>query len=136
MKYFRAETNTLTQRGSPERHDHHFLKLQRTFGVLAAVDNIHHRHRQRDCFSAAEVLKELLASCFCGGVRSRKRNTEYRVRSELGFVFCAIERDQLIIERALLVDRHTADSITNRTVDVADSLQHTFPAITFLVTVA
>ncbi len=55
-----------------DRHDHALLKLQRTRGMLAAVDNVHHRHGQRCCERAAEIRIKWKADAR----RSRARDGE------------------------------------------------------------
>jgi len=41
-----------------DRHDHELLEIERIVGVGAAVDHVHHRHRQRACTAATDVAEQ------------------------------------------------------------------------------
>ena len=47
--------------GRGDRHDHEFLDVDRVVGMLAAVDDVHHRNRQDAGRGAADVAEERLA---------------------------------------------------------------------------
>ena len=53
--------------GAVDRHDHEFLNVDWVVGVLTAVDDVHHRHRQRARRRTADVtVKRQAAGIGCG----------------------------------------------------------------------
>ena len=54
----RAPTQRLAERRRADRHDHELLEVDRVVGVHAAVEHVHHRHRQHMGVDAADVPVE------------------------------------------------------------------------------
>ena len=50
----------------PQRHDHEFLDVDRVIGMLAAVDDVHHRSRQQTGADAAQVAVQRLLGVMRG----------------------------------------------------------------------
>ena len=57
-----AAAHRLGQRRRADRHDHEFLEVDRVVGMLAAVDDVHHRHRQDMRRDAADIAIERQAA--------------------------------------------------------------------------
>jgi hypothetical protein len=92
------------------------------FGVGAAVEHVHHRHRQDVRGLAAEVAPQRQALLHRGRVGGGERDAEDRVRAEARLVRRAVELDERAVE-ALLVRRVAAgDRLGDLAVDVLDRL--------------
>ena len=63
--------------------------------MRAAIQDIHHRHRQNLRVGAAEITEERNTAGSRGRVRGGERDAEERVGAELLFVRRSIELDQL-----------------------------------------
>ena len=70
--------------------------------MRAAVEHVHHRHRQGDRLLAAEVAPERQAGGGGRGVGGRERDAEHRVRAEARLVRRPVELDQAPVERLLV----------------------------------
>src|SRR5262249_8037144 len=58
VEHLRARAESFGERGKPEGYDHEFLDLEAVVGVLAAVQDVHHRRRQDAGLGAAQVAPE------------------------------------------------------------------------------
>ena len=76
-----------------QRHDHELLHVDRVVGVLAAVDDVHHRRGQQPGVRAAEVAVERQPAVLGRRVGRGQRDAEDRVRAELLLVRRAVELD-------------------------------------------
>ena len=61
-----------------DRHDHEFLDVDRVVGMLAAIDDVHHRHRQDARRCAADIAIQRLAGGFGRGLGDGQRHAEDR----------------------------------------------------------
>ncbi len=52
---FDAAAQGVAERVEAQRHDHELLHVDRVVGMLAAVDDVHHRGRQQSRVRAAEI---------------------------------------------------------------------------------
>ena len=104
--------------------DHELLEVDRVVGVGAAVEDVHHRHRQDRRLAAAvelgEVAVERLAGVGGGGLGDRQRDAEDRVGAEPALVRGAVELDHRLVERALLGGAGALQRRGDLTVDVGD----------------
>ena len=85
-----------------DRHQHELLQVDVVVGVGAAVEDVHHRHRQHVGVGAADVPVQrqlgLAGRCLGHG----EAGTEDRVGTEPGLVVGAVELDQLLIDEPLI----------------------------------
>ena len=97
--------------------------------MRAAVEDVHHRHRQDVRRLAAEVAPQRQVLLGRRGPRGGERDAEDRVRAQARLVVGAVELDQLAVE-ALLVERVVAgDRLGDLAVDVADGLRDALAAV-------
>ena len=104
----------------------------------AAVEDVHHRHRQRHRLAAIkrrEVLVERHASGRGGRARQRHRHAEQRVGAEPALGRRAVERDHRLIDRAL-VGLAAPQQRRNLAVDVRHRLGDALAEVARLVAVA
>ena len=128
MKNFRAITQRFRKSRRATRHNHEFLKINRGVRMSAAVQDIHHRHRQNSRLGPAKIAKEEQIFRGRSGVRDRQGDAKQRVCPQVPFIGRAVELDQLVVD-LLLVPRIPAfKSGSNLIVDVGDCLLDTFAA--------
>ncbi len=136
MKNFHAPAQRLGKRRRSHRHHHEFLEIDIVIGVRAAVEDVHHRHRQRVRRGPAEIAIEREFTCSCRGAGRRHRNRQDRVRPQPPFVGRAIEFDQTGVERALVGCVRPAEIFRNLAIDIRDRLQNALAEELRLVAVA
>ena len=87
------------------RHDHEFLDVDRIVGMRAAVDDVHHRHRQQRGLAAADIAVERQAAVHRRGLGDGERDAEDRVGAEAALVRRAVELDQGAVDLDLVAAR-------------------------------
>ena len=86
MERFDAGAQRFAERLEAGGDDHELLHVEVVVGVRAAVDDVHHRHRQRARARSAEVLKQRQARRLGCRAGDGQRHAEDRVRAEVAFV--------------------------------------------------
>ena len=86
----------------PDGHDHELLEVGRVQGVLAAVEDVEHRHRQGARADAAEVAVERQVGGCGRRMRARQRHAQDRVRAELALVGRAVQLEQQAVDARLV----------------------------------
>ncbi|MNI16248.1 hypothetical protein D3C73_695750 [compost metagenome] len=135
-----AHAQTFRERLGANRLNHEFLDVDVVIGVLAAVDDVHHRNRHRvDTRGAVQVgdvsvQRQVLVLCCCLG--RGQGNGEDRVGAQGTFVFSTVELDHCQIERFLVAWVHAFQQVADRTVDVGYGLQNALAQVTALVAIA
>ena len=112
-----------------DRHDHELLEVDRVVGVRAAVEHVHHRHRQHVRRLAAEVAPQRQVLLGRRRPRGGERDAEDRVRAEARLVVGAVELDQLGVEAALVGRVVAGDRLGDLAVDVGDGLRDALAAV-------
>ncbi len=118
-------------------HDHEFLEVDLVVGVLAAVDDVGHRHGQDPGVGAAEVAVERQAVRGGGGLgggQARRRGWRWRRASPCSAVPSAaiIARSRPTWSAGVAAD----DDLGQRAVDVGDGLGDALAEVARLVAVA
>ncbi len=136
VKNFCARPQGFGKRRRANRHHHELLHVDVRIGVSAAVEDVHHRHRQEAVAAALrEVGPERLLRFGCRGMGGGHRHAEDGIRAEPAFRRSAVEIDHLPVERPL-VELDACDGFCDFAVDVRDRLRHTFAEVALLVAVA
>jgi hypothetical protein len=132
----RAPAQRLGEGLRADRRDHELLDVDRIVGVRAAVDDVHHRHRQQVRVRAAEVAEQRQRGRLGGGLGDRERDAEDRVGAEPALVRGAVQVLELLVDQPLLVrveaDQRRADLVEDR----EHGLGHALAVVPALVTVA
>jgi hypothetical protein len=118
------------------RYDHELLEVDWIVGMHAAVDDVHHRHRQHTCRRAADIAVERQIVGGGRGLGDRKRNAEDRVGAETGFVGRAVEPDHRFVDLDLRLGVEAAQRIEDLAIDRLDRAEHALAKIALLVAVA
>ncbi len=104
--------------------------------MRAAIDDIHHRHRQRARGGAADIAVERQTARDRRGLRDRKRNAQQRIGAKPRLVGRTVERNHGLVDADLFLRIHAADSVENLTLHCVDRLAHALAQIAGLITVA
>ena len=113
----------------PERHDHELLKVGRVFRVLAAVEDVHHRHGQDMRTDAAEVGIDGHAARAGRGPQHRQRRAEDRICAQVALVGCSVQVEQRAIYGRLFENGPPAQDRRDALGDVADRAQDALAAV-------
>ena len=106
-----APAQRLTEGRGADRGDHEFLDVDAGVGVGAAVEDVHHRHRQQVRGRAAEVAEQGQPGALGRGACGGERDPEDGVGAERRLVGGAVELDQLLVEQALLAGLEADDLV-------------------------
>ena len=83
---FRAPAQTFGKGFGSNRHDHEFLEVGRVFGVFAAVQDVHHRHRQSAGPDPTQIAIKRHVQGIGGSAGDSDGYTQDGVRAEVAFV--------------------------------------------------
>ena len=131
-----APAEGLAERLRADRQDHELLDVDVRLGVRAAVDDVHHRHRQHVGVRAADVAEERQLGGGGGGLRDGEADAEDRVRAEVRLVLGAVGRDQGRVDDALVGGVDALDGRAELVDDGGDGLLDALAAVALLVAVA
>ena len=128
MKRLDTHLETLTEALGSDGHDHELLQIERVIRMHAAVDDVHHRHRQHVGIGSTDPLEQLDARTGSGGVGSCKRCAKDGIGAEATLGRRAVKFDQCRVERALVGSIHSAQAVGNLAVDVTNRVRDTLAA--------
>ncbi len=135
MKNLGADTDSVGNRRRSQRHHHVFLEIDAGVGVAAAVEDVHHRHRQHmRVRRQGPIERDALGRG--RGVGRCERNTKHRIGAQMGLVLGAVEFEQALVQTGLVVGVAPPHLGRDQRGDVADRLQHALAAVTLGVAVA
>ena len=136
MEDFSAHSKAFGEALGAPRLNHELLEVDRTVGVLSAVQDVHHRHGQSDGLVAADVLVEGLAggNRRCAG--GSHRNAQYGVGAEVRLRRRAVGFDHLIVDAGLVACVHARYGGSDLSIDVSDGLEDALAQVNSLVAVA
>ena len=106
VEHLDAHAESLGKGVGADRHDHELLGVHVVRGVGAAVQDVHHRHRQHARHRAAEIAVERQPASCGRGPRHRERHRQDRVGAELALVGRAVEIQHLLVDRHLVLGGH------------------------------
>ena len=101
----------------------------------AAIDDVHHRHRQRPRRGTADIAVERHVEGFRRRLGAGQRHAEDGVGAQPALVRRAVEIDHDLVELNLFLDRTIAQRLENLAVDGLYRLLHALAEIAFLVAV-
>ncbi len=122
-----------------DRLDHELLDVDVVVGVLAAVDDVHHRHRHgvdaRGAIQIGDVRVQRHALGLGGSLGRGQGHGEDGVGAQLGLVLGTVQLDHRAVQ-GLLISRVLAQQqVTDRAIDVGYGLQHALAQVTALVAI-
>jgi hypothetical protein len=104
--------------------------------MLAAVEDVHHRHRHPNRARPSQIPVQREARSDGRRARHRHRDAHNGVPTEPTLVWRAIEFDQQAIDLGLARWAHADEPWRDDLIDVGDCCQHTFAAVARVVPVA
>ena len=113
-------------------HDHEFLEVDLVVGVLAAVDDVGHRHGQDAGVGTADIAVEGQSVGRGGGLGGGQADAQDRVGTQLPLVGRAVGGDHGAVEPDLVGRIATHDDLGEHGVDVVDGLGDALAQIAFL----
>ena len=113
-----------------------FLKIERILGVPAAIDDIHHGHRQPIRRRATEILVQRDTHGRGRRPGSGHRDAKYGVGAELRLVLGAVERNQCCINGLLRCGVRALKTLADRGRDVRDGVENALAPISRRIAVA
>ena len=102
----------------------------------AAVDNVHHRHRQKPCLGAADVAIQRQFRFLGRGLGDRQADPEDGVGTKATLVGSPVQIDHGLIDLYLVDSLHTGDGVKDLAVDGSNGLGNTLSSIAAHVAVA
>jgi hypothetical protein len=136
VEHLGAVAQRLAEARRAERHQHELLQVDLVVRVRAAVDHVHQRHRQLHLARAAEVAVERKRRLLGRGLGDRAGDGEDRVGAEARLVVGAVERDQRLVDEALLGGVEPQDRLADLGVDVLDRAHDALAEVALRVAVA
>ncbi len=136
VEHLSAPAHGFGQRRRADRHDHEFLEIDRVVGMLAAVDDVHHRHRQDMRRNTADIAVERHAARIGSGLGNGETGAENGVGAKAALVFSAVQFDHRKIDLALVFGIHADDDFGDVGIDGRNRLGHAFAEIARLIAVA
>ena len=124
-----APPQRLAEDGRADRHDHELLEVDGVVGVHAAVQHVHHRHRQHVGVGAADVAVERQLEVIGGRLGHGQRGAEDRVGAEPALVVGAVEVEQLAVDGALVEGVEALQHAGDLAVDEPDRGLHALAAV-------
>ena len=124
MEDFRTAANRLQDAVRADRHDHEFLEIDRVVSMFAAIDDIHHRHRQDMRADPADVAIERQATRVRRRLRHRQADAQDRIGAQPALVLGAVQLDQRSVDLDLVLGLKPADGVGNLTVHRLDRIVH------------
>ena len=135
VENFGTHANGFFNGGSGNRHNHEFLNVNRVVGMLAAVNDVHHRNRQSAGHGAAQITIQRETGFFGLSLGNGERNGQDGVSAELAFVFGAVEFNHGSVDFNLIFGVQTGQSVVDGVVDVGNGFFNAFAAETLFVAV-
>jgi hypothetical protein len=136
VEHLGAPAHRLAEARRAERDDHQLLQVEVVVGVRAAVDDVHHRHRQLVRAHAAEVAVQRQARLLGRRARHGHADGQRRVGAQAGLAVAAVEVDQGLVEERLFARIEAEHRLADLGVDVLDGFEHALAEVTCLVAVA
>ncbi len=135
VENLRSPAHRLGKRIGTYRHHHEFLKIDGVVGMLAAIDDVHHRHRQDMRIDPADIAIQRQPARIGSGFRNGQAYAQYRVGSKVRLVVSAIQVDHHRINIFLILGIEVDQRFTDIVIHRGYRLQHPLAHVARLVAV-
>ncbi len=102
MEHLDAAPQRIAEPVEPQRHDHEFLDIHRIVGMLAAIDDVHHRGRQHAGIAATQISVQGLAGEIRGGFGDGQGHAQDGVGAQVLLVRRAVHLDHFAVQADLV----------------------------------
>ncbi len=124
-----AHAEALGEGGRAHGHDHELLEVHVVVRVLAAVEDVHHRHGQHVGGGAAEVAVEREAALVRRRVGVGEGDGQDGVGAQPALVLRAVQLDHRAVHRTLVEGVLAGEAIGDLAVDVLHRLEDALTAV-------
>ena len=136
VEHLGAHPQPFGKRLGAARHNHELLHINWRIGMRAAVDDIHHRHRQHVGIEPAQMPIQRNLQCRRRRARHRHGNAQHGIRAQLGLGLGAIQLQQRVIHRLLLARVHPGQRLGHQRIHIFDRLLHPLAQIALGIAIA
>ncbi len=98
--------------------------------MRTAVDDIHHRNRQRLGVRSTGYSGTAAYRANCRGMSASQRHAENRIGAEVALGSGSVERDHRFVDADLIGHLHAENLLGDDFIHILNGLQHAFSAIT------
>ena len=130
-----AHAQALGEGVSAGGQDHEFLDVDGIVSVRAAIDDVHHRHRQDPGRHPANILVERQVGAAGRGLGRRQADAQDGVGAQARLVGRAVQLDQQVVQPALVLGVEARQGVIDFAIDRLDGLQDALAQIAALVAV-
>ena len=135
MEGLRAHADGFLHTLGADRHNHEFLEVHRGIRMAAAIQYVHHRHRQGLGIDAAQIAVQRQAVYVRSRMSHSQRNAQDGVCAVLGLVLGAVRFDQSFVDGGLACYIHALYDVCQHVVYVVHSLLHALAEVTGFIAV-
>ena len=132
----RTHAQRLREALGADRPDHELLEVDGVVGMGAAVDDVHHRHRQAAGAYAADIAIERQGGLLCRRLGDGQADAKDGVGTQAPLVLRTVEGNHGLVDQALLVGLHAREGIEDLVIDAVDRGHDAFAEVAILVAVA
>ena len=136
MVDLRAPLEPFGEGSGADGHDHELLQVHAVVGVLAAVEDVQHRHRQHPRGHPAQILIQGQVARERGSLGDGQRDAQDSVGTEVALVGSAVELAHEPVDVDLVGGVEVDDLGGDDLVDVLDGLGDALAKVAALVAVA
>ncbi len=122
----------LREGGRADRRDHELLDVDVGVGVRAAVDDVHHRHREQVRVGTAHVAEQRQPGRPRGRLGHREAHSEDGVGAETPLVVGPVQVDQGLVDDPLVGGVEADEALVDLLVDGLDPVQHALAAVALI----
>ena len=139
MENFGAHAQRIGEGFRANRLNHELLDVDVVIGMLAAVDDVHHRNGHRvDAWSAiqiGDVRVQRHALGLSSSLGRSQGHSEDGVGTQGSFVLSTVEGNHRQVEGLLVGGIFAQQQVADRAIDISHGLQHTLAQVTALVAI-
>jgi len=136
VEHFSAHAQGFAEGRSANRDNHQLLEVQAVVGVFAAVDHVHHRHRQRHRARTTDIAIQRQTGFFSSSLGYSHRNSQDGVGAQTTLVVGAVQIDHGLVDESLVGSVEANDGFADFGVDVFNGFQNTLAQIAGFVAIA
>ena len=124
-----AHAQAVAEAGGSHRHDHELLEVDVVVGMGAAVEDVHHGHRQQPGIDASQIAIEGLATGLGGGPGHGQRHRQKGVGAHGRLVGRPVQLQHLAVDFHLPAGIQSQQRTGDALIDVGHRLLHAFAQI-------
>ena len=136
MKCFNPSPQRVGEAVKAQWHDHELLHIDRVVGVLATIDDVHHRRRQDVRGRATQVAIQWQLTVAGRRLGNRHGGAQDGVGPQPLLVGRAVQFDHHLIDCTLLQRVQTDQRVSDLAIDVFDRLGHSLAEVDRSIAIA